>query len=182
MELVKRAERSRLPAGGRCDSLAEFSFDIVSDYDQQELVNAIDQTHREMSTRYDLKNSKSSLDLDGRSIVIVGDTEHVVGSILDVLESKMVRRGLSLKVLKPGRIEPAAGATYRLRIELQRGINADLARDISKLVRSGVPKVRVAIQGEAVRVVGKSKDELQQVIALVRSHDYPVPLQFVNYR
>jgi uncharacterized protein YajQ (UPF0234 family) len=162
--------------------VAESSFDVVSDFDRQELVNAVDQTLREMRTRYDLKSSKSSLDLGDQSITIQADSEHIIGSIVDVLESKMVRRGLSLKILKLGKPEPAAGSTYRLHIALQRGINADLAREMSKTVRAELPKLKVAIQGESLRITGKSKDELQGAIALLRSKDYPVPLQFVNYR
>jgi len=162
--------------------MADSSFDVVSDFERQELVNAVDQTLREMRTRYDLKNSKSSLDLAETSITIQAESEHIIRSILDVLESKMVRRNLPLKILKPGTPEPAAGSTYRLQIALQRGINADLARDLSKLIRGELPKLKVQIQGDSLRITGKSKDELQQAIALLRSQDYPVPLQFVNYR
>ena len=162
--------------------MAESSFDVVSDFDRQELVNAVDQTLREMRTRYDLKSSNSSLDLGDSSITIQAGSEHIMSSIVDVLESKMVRRGLSLKVLKLGKPEPAAGSTYRLHIDLQRGINADLAREMSKTIRSELPKLKVAIQGESLRITGKSKDELQGAISLLRSKEYPVPLQFVNYR
>jgi uncharacterized protein YajQ (UPF0234 family) len=162
--------------------MAESSFDVVSDFDRQELLNAVDQTHREMRTRYDLKNSKSSLDLGDTTITVQAESEHIVSSIMDVLESKMVRRDLSLKILKPGQIEPAAGSTYRLQVTLQKGINADLARELTKLIRSELPKLKVAIQGESLRITGKSRDELQAAIALLRSKDYPIPLQFVNYR
>lgn len=162
--------------------MADSSFDVVSDFDRQELLNAVDQTQREMKTRYDLKNSASSLDLGDTSITIQADSEHIISSIVDVLESKMVRRDLSLKILSMGQIEPAAGSTYRLRITLQRGINADLAREMSKTIRTELPKLKVAIQGESLRLTGKSRDELQAAQTLLRSKDYPVPLQFVNYR
>lgn len=162
--------------------MADSSFDVVSEFDRQELVNAVDQTHREMRTRYDLKNSKSSLDLAEREITIQAESEHIVKSIVDVLESKMVRRNLDLKILDIGTAEPAAGNTYRLRIALRKGIDADLAREIGKTVRAELPKLKVQIQGESVRITGKSKDELQGAIVLLRSKDYPVPLQFVNYR
>lgn len=162
--------------------MAESSFDVVSDFDRQEMLNAVDQTQREMRTRYDLKNSRSTLDLGDTTITIQSESEHIISSILDVLESKMVRRNLSLKILKPGQLEPAAGSTYRLHITLQRGINADLSRELSKTIRSDLPKLKVAIQGESLRVTGKSKDDLQEAISLLRSKDYPVPLQFVNYR
>lgn len=162
--------------------MAESSFDVVSDYDRQELVNAVDQTLREIRTRYDLKNSKSSLELRPSSITLQAESEHIVKSIVDVLESKMVRRGLSLKVLQIGRMEPAAGGTQRLHIGLQRGINPDLAREMSKEIRSNNPKLKVSIQGDSLRISGKSKDALQEVISFLRSKDYAIPLQFVNYR
>jgi uncharacterized protein YajQ (UPF0234 family) len=162
--------------------MADSSFDVVSDFDRQELVNAVDQTLREMRTRYDLKNSKSSLDLADSTITIQAESDHIVRSILDVLESKMVRRGLELKILKPGTVEPAAGSSYRMTIELQRGINADLARDLSKTIRAELPKLKVQIQGDSLRITGKSRDELQAAIHVLKSGDYPIPLQFVNYR
>ncbi len=162
--------------------MAENSFDVVSEYERQEMLNAVDQTLREMRTRYDLKNSKSSLDMSTDTVVIQGETEHILQSIVDVLETKMVRRNISLKVLKLGQVEPAAGSTYRLTIELQRGISQELAREISKTIRSELPKLKVAIQGDSLRVTGKSKDDLQQAMALLRSKDYPVPLEFINYR
>lgn len=162
--------------------MAESSFDVVSDYDRQEMVNAVDQTLREMRTRYDLKSSKSSLELGDSNITIQAESEHIISSIVDVLESKMVRRELSLKILKLGSPEPAAGSTYRLHIDLQKGLNADLAREMSKTIRAELPKLKVAIQGDSLRITGKSKDELQGAMSLLRSKDYPVPLQFVNYR
>jgi len=162
--------------------MADSSFDVVSDFERQELVNAVDQTLREMRTRYDLKNSKSSLDLGDKEITIQAESEHIISSIVDVLESKMVRRNLPLKILKPGAPEPAAGSTYRLHIALQRGINADLARELSKTIRTELPKLKVQIQGESLRITGKSRDELQHAQSLLRDKDYPVPLQFVNYR
>ncbi len=154
----------------------------MSDFDRQELVNALDQTHREMRTRYDLKNSRSSLDMTQDQIVVQAESEHTIRSILDVLESKMVRRSLSLKILDLGEVEPAAGSTYRMRVGLRRGINQDLAREITKTVRSELPKLKVTVQGDSLRISGKSKDELQKAISLLRSRDYPVPLQFTNYR
>lgn len=162
--------------------MAESSFDVVSDFDRQELVNAVDQTLREMRTRYDLKSSKSSLELSTSTIVVQAESEHIIRSIIDVLESKMVRRGLSLKVLQIGNVQPAAGSSYRLTLNLQRGISPDLAREMSKLIRGELPKLKVAIQGDSLRISAKSKDDLQQAMAVLRSQDYPLPLQFVNYR
>jgi uncharacterized protein YajQ (UPF0234 family) len=160
----------------------ESSFDIVSQYDEQELMNALDQTRREVGTRFDLKDTRTVIEHDKKTITIRTDTEFTLKSVRDVLESKLVRRSLSLKILKPGKIEQAGGNTVRQVFELQQGISADLARTISKAIRDHFPKVRPQIQGDAVRVVGKSRDELQQVIAYLKQQDYPVPLQFINYR
>jgi uncharacterized protein YajQ (UPF0234 family) len=163
---------------------AENSFDVVSQYDEQELVNALDQTRREVSTRYDLKDTKTEITYDPKksNITILTASEFTLKSVRDVLESKMVRRNLSLKILKPGEIEQASGGKVRQQIELQKGISQELAKEISKLIRDQFPKVKSQIQGDAVRVTGKSRDELQGVIALLREKDYPVPLQFENYR
>ena len=160
----------------------ESSFDVVSEFDRQELVNAIDQAERELRTRYDLKDTKSEIRLEKSSILFHAPAEITLNSIRDLLESKMVRRGLSLKILKLGEVEPAAGGTVRQTATLQQGISQDLARDIAKLIRDTHPKVKVQVQGEALRVTAKSKDDLQSVIAALKARDYPVPLQFTNYR
>ncbi|HEX6512763.1 MAG TPA: YajQ family cyclic di-GMP-binding protein [Chloroflexota bacterium] len=160
----------------------EFSFDIVSQYDRQELVNAVDQTNRELATRYDFKGTKAGIELEKDSIELTGDSEFQLKSVKDVLESKAIRRGLSLKTFDYAKPEPAAGSTYRQKVALKAGINDDLARKISKQVRDELPKVRTQVQGDAVRVFSKSKDELQQVIKVLKEQDYPVPLQFINYR
>lgn len=162
---------------------AENSFDVVSQYDEQELTNALDQTRREVTTRYDLKDTKTEITHDPKKgITIITASDFTLKSVYDLLESKMVRRNLSLKILKPGEIEQASGGKVRQVIELQRGISQDLARDITKLIRDRYPKVKAQIQGDAVRVTGKSRDELQGIITLLRDKDYPVPLQFENYR
>ena len=162
---------------------AENSFDVVSQYDEQELTNALDQTRREVTTRYDLKDTKTEITHDPKKgITIITASDFTLKSVYDLLESKMIRRNLSLKILKPGEIEQASGGKVRQVIELQRGISQDLARDITKLIRDRYPKVKAQIQGDAVRVTGKSRDELQGVITLLRDKDYPVPLQFENYR
>jgi cyclic-di-GMP-binding protein len=160
----------------------DFSFDIVSDFDRQELVNAVDQTLREMIQRYDLKNAKGTLELEKEAIVITAPADITLRAIVDVLESKMVRRSLDLKILSFGAVENASGGNVRQRIALKRGISQDLARELTKLVRDTVPKAKAQIQGDAVRVTGKSKDELQKVIAAVRAKNYDLPLQFQNYR
>jgi cyclic-di-GMP-binding protein len=160
----------------------ESSFDVVSQFDEQELVNALDQARREITQRYDLKDTKTDIKYDKKSLTITTASEFTLKSVTDVLESKLVKRGLSLKILKPGKIEPASGGTVRQVVELQQGISQDLAREISKQIRDKFPKARPQIQGDAVRVVAKSRDELQGVIAMLKGQEFPVALQFVNYR
>jgi uncharacterized protein YajQ (UPF0234 family) len=161
---------------------AENTFDIVSEYDEQELVNALDQTRREVTQRYDLKDTKTEIKQDKKVLTFTSASEFTLKAVLDVLESKMVRRGLSLKILKPGKVETASGGTVRQTVELQQGISQDLAREISKFIRDNFPKVHPQIQGDAVRVSGKNRDDLQAVIAALKAKDYPVALQFTNYR
>ncbi|MGI8825730.1 MAG: YajQ family cyclic di-GMP-binding protein [Chloroflexota bacterium] len=161
---------------------ADFSFDIVSDFDRQELVNAVDQTHREMQQRYDLKSANGKLDLEKDGLVVTAPSDMTLKAIVDVLESKMVRRSLDLKILELGKIENATGGNVRQQITLRRGIAQDLAKEITKLVRDTVPKAKAQIQGDAVRVSAKSKDDLQLVISSVRQRGYDIPLQFENYR
>jgi uncharacterized protein YajQ (UPF0234 family) len=160
----------------------DFSFDIVSDFDRQELVNAVDQTLREMKQRYDLKSANGTLELEKEAIVVTAPADITLRAIVDVLESKMVRRGLDLRILSFGAVENASGGNVRQRISLKRGISQDMARELSKLVRDAVPKAKAQIQGDAVRVTSKSKDELQKVIGAVRAKNYDLPLQFENYR
>ena len=160
------------------------SFDVVSDFDQQELVNALDQARREIQTRYDFKGVTVQLELGKTEITLLTDDEYRAKAVRDLLESKAIRRGLSLKIFDWGKIEPAGGNKVRQRIGLRRGLPEDLAKKISKLIRDEFPKTKSQIQGDAVRVSGKSKDELQKVIARLRQEGegYPVPLQFQNYR
>ena len=161
---------------------AENTFDVVSQYDEQELANALDQTRREVGQRYDLKDTKTEITQDKKGITILTDSEFTLKTVLDVLQSKMIKRSLSLKILKPGKIEPASGSKVRQVFELQEGISQDLGREITKLIRDTYPKVKAQIQGDAVRVTGKSRDELQAVITLLKGKDFPVELQFTNYR
>ena len=158
------------------------SFDIVSQFEEQELVNALDQTRREVSTRYDLKDTKTEIAHAKESITIVTDSTMTLKSVRDILETKAIRRGLSLKIFKPGKEETASGGKERQVIELQQGLPQELAKQSSKQIRDAFPKVRPQIQGDAVRVVAKSRDELQAVIAFLKQKDYPVALQYINYR
>ena len=158
------------------------TFDVVSDFDQQELVNALDQVRREIATRYDFKGSRCSLELGKAEVTLLADDEFRAKAVRDLVESKAVRRGLSLKIFEWGKLEPAAGGTVRQHIALKRGLTSEQAKELSKVIRDEFPKVKPMIQGDAVRVAAKSKDDLQAVIAHLRGLDYPVALQFTNYR
>src|SRR5438552_16155527 len=161
-----------------------FSFDVVSDFDRQEIVNALDQAQREVRTRYDLKDSHAEMNLEANKITITTDSEYHLTAIKDILQSKAIKRGLSLKVFKFGKIEPASGARHRQVVDLQKGLSDDLAKSLVKQIRGNFPKVQPQIQGDALRISAKSKDDLQRVIQYLRGKDdeLPVALQFTNYR
>ncbi len=159
-----------------------FSFDIVSDFDRQELVNALDQARREIGSRYDLKDTNTEITLDEAQIVINTASEFTLQAVVDIVQSKAAKRNLSLKIFEFGAVEPASGNRVRQVIKLKRGIPQDLAKQISKLIRDNLKKVQPSIQGDALRVSAKSKDDLQEAIKLVKQQDYPIALQFTNYR
>ena len=158
------------------------SFDIVSDFDMQDLKNALDQTEREIGTRYDLKDTKTEIEATETQLTITTNSEYTLSQVRDLLESKFVRRGLSLKILDYQTEEPASGARVRQVVKLRKGIPDDLAKKITKQIRDDFKKVTPQIQGNAVRVQAKSRDDLQAVIASLKDTDYPVALQFINYR
>ena len=160
----------------------EVSFDVVSDFDVQELRNALDQVRREVAQRYDFRGATVELEQGKDEITLLTDDEYRAGAIKDLIESKAVRRGLSLKIFDWGKVEPAGGNKVRQVIGLRRGLPDELAKKLTKLIRDEFPKVKSQIQGDAVRVSGKSKDELQRVIARLRGLDEVVELQFQNYR
>jgi len=160
----------------------EVSFDVVSDFDEQELRNALDQVRREVQQRYDFKGAHVDLAQEKTQIVLVTDSDMRARAIRDLIESKAVRRNLSLKIFEWGEIVPAGGNKVRQEIGLRRGLPDDLGRKLVKLIRDEFPKVQPRIQGEAIRVAGKSKDELQRVIVRLRELDEAVPIQFENYR
>lgn len=160
----------------------ENSFDIVSQVNMAEVANAIQQAMKEIGNRYDFKGSKSQITLEGEEIVIVSDDEYKLEQVKDVLTGKLVRRGVSLKNLDYQKIEPAAGGTVRQRVRIKQGIEQDVAKQINKLIRDAGFKVRTQIQGDQMRVFGKSRDELQSVIQMLKAADLPVALQFINYR
>lgn len=163
---------------------AENSFDIVSDFDHQELVNAVDQATREIQTRYDLKDTRTSLELSKSELVIDADNELTLRSVRDILETKALRRQLSLKIFDYGKTEDVSGGRVRQVVTLRKGIDSDQAKKIAKLVRDQFPKLQPRIQGDSLRVSSKSRDELQAVIKFLREHDaqIDVPLQFTNFR
>lgn len=159
-----------------------YSFDIVSSYDHQELKNAVDQARREIGQRYDLKDTKTTIEEEPKKITLNTNSETSLQAVTDMIESKFVRRGLSLKVLDYGEIEPASGGRVRQVVTLKEGISEDLAKQINRRIKDEFKKVNSQIQGDSVRVQAKSKDDLQAVITAFKDADYPVALQFVNYR
>ena len=160
----------------------ESSFDVVSDFDDMEMRNALDQVRREVQQRYDFKGATFELTQAKTELILITDDEFRAKAIRELIESKAVRRGLSLKVFDWGKIEPAGGNKVRQHIGLRRGLDEDLARKLSKLLREEFPKCKPQIQGDALRVFGKSKDDLQRIINRLKELDEPVPLQFTNYR
>lgn len=161
---------------------SENSFDIVSKIDMQELNNAVNQAIKEIETRFDFKGSKSDISIEKEDLVLVSDDEFKLQNVKDILHSKMAKRGIALKNLEYGKIEPAASGTVRQRVKLKQGIDQDNAKKINVLIRDSKLKVKSQIQGDQIRVSGKSKDDLQQVIQLLRKADLPLELQFINFR
>jgi hypothetical protein len=163
---------------------AESTFDIVSDFDRQELVNAVDQAQREVRTRYDLKDTKTTYTLSQDELVIESSDEMSLRSARDVLETKALRRNLSVKIFDYGDPEEIGSMRVRQVVKLQQGLSTDLAKKIQKMIREQFPKIQPRIQGETLRVGSKNKDDLQQVIAYMRERqdELPLPLQFTNYR
>jgi hypothetical protein len=160
----------------------EFSFDVVSKTDMQEVANAIQQAQKELAQRFDFKGSKSTIELAGEELVLVSDDEGKLVSVKDIVESKLVKRKVSLKALEYGKVEPAAGGTVRQRAKIVQGIETEKAKAIVKTIKDAKVKVQASIQADQVRVVGRSKDDLQRAMSLVRETDYGIPLQFTNYR
>jgi cyclic-di-GMP-binding protein len=159
-----------------------FSFDIVSDFDRQELVNALDQTNREIISRYDLKDTQTTVELAEDKITINTASEMTLDAVHDMLQSKAIKRNLSLKIFDYGTIESASGNRIRQEVTLKKGISQEIAKQVSKLIRDEFKKVQPSIQGDIVRVTAKDKDELQGVMQRLKQEDLPVALQFTNYR
>ncbi|HKO11847.1 MAG TPA: YajQ family cyclic di-GMP-binding protein [Acidobacteriaceae bacterium] len=162
---------------------AENSFDIVSKVDIQEVRNAIDQAVKEVRTRFDLKDSKSEIRLEGEeAIQLASADEYKLQAVTEILRQKLVKRGVSLKALTFGTVEPAAGSTVRQKVTLQQGIAGEKAKEIVRIIKDSKKKVQASIQGDTVRVSGKDRDSLQEVIALLRGRDLGIDMQFTNYR
>lgn len=161
---------------------ANSSFDIVSKFDRQELKNALDQAEREVRQRYDLKDTKTEINLVDDTITINTESDYSLGAVKDVMESKMISRKLSLKILDYQTEEDASGARKRQVVKLREGIADDVAKIISKEIRDNFKKVNAQIQGDAIRVQAKSRDDLQAVMTHLNAQDYPVALQYTNYR
>jgi cyclic-di-GMP-binding protein len=163
--------------------MAENSFDIVSKVELQEVTNAIQQALKEVHTRYDLKDSKSSIELEGKEAIVLSSAdEYKLKAVNDVLQGKLVKRGVPLKALSYGKIEDAAGSTVRQRITMQQGIPTEKAREIVRAIKDTKKKVQAAIQGDLVRVSGKDRDTLQDIMAVLRGRDFGIDMQFTNYR
>ena len=158
------------------------SFDAVSKVDPQEVDNALNQTRKEVGQRYDFKDTKTEIRDTPDSILIISDSDFRVKAVVDILQSKLVRRGVSLKALVYGPIEPAAGGLTKQTITVQQGIETEKAKEIVKAIKDSKLKAQAQIQADQVRVTAKKKDDLQAVIQLLNQHDFGLPLQFVNYR
>lgn len=161
---------------------AENSFDIVSKVDLQELNNAINQAQKEIETRFDFKNSKSSIALEKEEIELISDDEFKLQNVVDILASKLAKRGISLKNMDYGKIEPASGGTVRQKVKLKQGIGQDIAKKINIMIRDSKVKVSSQIQGDQIRVSGKSRDDLQKIIQMLKQAELPLELQFINFR
>jgi hypothetical protein len=159
-----------------------FSFDVVSDFDRQELVNTVDQSIREISSRYDLKDTKTTVELGEEVITVNTDSEFTLEAVHTILRTKAAKRNLSQKIFEYGKVESASGNRIRQEIKLKKGISQEIAKKITKLIRDEFKKVQGSIQGDAVRVSSSSKDDLQGVMQRLKQEDFPVALQFTNYR
>jgi cyclic-di-GMP-binding protein len=162
----------------------QFSFDVVSEVNMQELKNALDQATKEIKQRFDFKDSKTEIALKEKEkeLVVVSDDDYKLKAVQDIIKAKCVKRGVSLKAFAYGTVEPALGGTVRQTATIHSGLASEKAKEVTKVMKDSKLKVQTQIQGEQVRVLSKSKDELQSAISLLRGHDFGIDLQFVNYR
>jgi uncharacterized protein YajQ (UPF0234 family) len=162
---------------------ADNSFDIVSKVEIQEVKNAIDQASKEVNARFDLKNSNSSIKLEGDdTLQLASADEYKLQAVTEILQQKLIKRGISLKSLTFEKIEPATGNSVRQKIKLTQGIASEKAKEIVRVVKDSKKKVQASIQGETVRITGKDRDTLQEAIALLKNHDFGIDMQFTNFR
>lgn len=161
---------------------SEASFDIVSKVNMQEAKNAVDQAVKEMGTRFDLKDSGSKIEWEKEDLVISSKDNHKLASVIDILESKLVRRGIPLKNLDKKKIEEALGGTVRQRVVFKQGLTQEISKEIIREIKGTKQKVQPQIQGDSVRVSGKSRDDLQAIISHLKNKDFGIDLQFTNYR
>ena len=162
----------------------ENSFDIVSEVNLQEVLNAVQQALKEVSTRYDLKDTHSTIELNekDRKLALNSSDEYKLHAVTDLLHQKLVKRGVPLRALSAGAVEPAAGGRVRQEVTIQQGIPSEKAREIVRVIKDSKKKVQASIQSETVRVAGKDRDTLQEVIGLLKQHDFGIDMQFTNYR
>jgi uncharacterized protein YajQ (UPF0234 family) len=162
----------------------QFSFDVVSEVNMQEMKNVVDQATKEIKQRFDFKDSKTEITLKEKEkeLTVISDDDYKLNAVNEIIKTKCVKRGVSLKALNYGAIEPALGGTVRQVVKIQSGIAADKAKELTKSVKDSKLKVQAQIQGEQVRIVSKSKDELQSAIAFLKQQDFGIDLQFTNYR
>jgi uncharacterized protein YajQ (UPF0234 family) len=160
----------------------ENSFDIVSKTDYAEVTNAVHQTTKEVSQRFDFKGSAATVEIVGKDLVLSAEDDTRLRNMNDVLQTKLVKRGISLKALDYQKIEPAAGGTVRQTVKIQQGIPIEKAKEIVRYIKDAKLKVQASIQGESVRVSGKDRDTLQETIAMLKSHDFGIDMSFDNYR
>ncbi len=162
---------------------ADQSFDVVSKVEIQEVKNAIDQASKEVNARFDLKNSKSTIALEGNeTIQLASQDEYTLKAVIEILSQKLVKRGISLKNLEYEKIEPASNSSVRQKIKLKQGVNSDAAKKIVALIKDSKKKAQGSIQGDTVRVTSKDRDTLQEIMTLLRGKDFGVELQFTNFR
>ena len=162
--------------------MAQNSFDIVSEVNRAEMTNAINQTVKEVRQRFDFKGSSANVSLEANELVLTAEDETKLRNMNDILQQKMVRRGVPLKALGYGTVDPAAGGTVRQRVQIQQGIPQEKAKEVVKFIKDSKAKVQASIQGDVVRVSGKDRDTLQQVIANLKGKDFGIHMQFSNYR
>lgn len=158
------------------------SFDIVSRVDLQEVNNAVNQAQREIENRFDFKGSKSRIEYDGNQLMLYSDNDFKLKNVVEILESKVVKRGINLKSLRYGKIEKAAGDTVKQKVDLVQGLDKDLGKEIVKLVKESKVKVQASFQEDQVRVTGKNRDDLQEIIKIIKEREWDIPLQFSNLR